>query len=370
VSDWTVHRLRRGEVHVTRAEHVYPTLDPGSVSLVISDGPYGVGKAAWDRQRGEDGLREWYRPHVEAWGRVCAPAASVYVWGTDDSASALRGLMREHGWTRNCRVTWHKPSAQSLASELEAMRGWADVTEVCDFYTREPDDTARCGAMLVQYAAGGDDRNWIREWLASEWDATGLRRRDADAAIGANGMAGHYFGRSQWALPTWEAYVRLAEYAAERGAARDRAYFVHPVCVDARASWEHLRSEWEHLRAEYEARRYPFAHPVGVGNVWSEPAVAGTDRLRGPDGVALHPCQKPLTFYDRIVRASSRPGDLVLEPFGGTLRAAVAIERLPEREARRYVCVEPDEDGRGYVPAVLATMGYAEAAVVEQVTLW
>jgi site-specific DNA-methyltransferase (adenine-specific) len=367
MSDWTVHRLRRGEVHVTRAERVYPTLDPGSVSLVISDGPYGMAKAAWDRQRGEEGLREWYRPHVEAWGRVCAPAASVYVWGTDDSASALRGLMREHGWTRYGRITWDKGVA-SLAGKIDttAMRGWADVTEVCDFYVRDPFDAPTCGGTLVQYAAGGDDRNWIRDWLASEWKDTGLTMNDARAALGCapkSGLPGHYFGRSQWSLPTWEAYARLAEYAAERGAARDRPYFVHPVCVDARASWEHLR-------AEYEARRYPFAHPVGVGNVWSEPAVAGTDRLRGPDGVALHPCQKPLTFYDRIVRASSRPGDLVLEPFGGTLRAAVAIERLPEREARRYICVEPDEDGRGYVPAVLATMGYAEAAVVEQVTLW
>ena len=125
----------------------------------------------------------------------------------------------------------------------------------------------------------------------------------------------------------------------------------------------------------------------GCGNVWPYRLVGGSDALSAerlhtgrivagksalhPDCLeVLHPCQKPLAFSDRIIRASSRPGDLVLEPFGGTLRAAVACERMPEREARRYVCVEPDEDGRGYVPAVLATMGYAEAAVVEQVTLW
>lgn len=351
---WERHELRRGVVHVTCAEHVYPTLEPGSVSLIISDGPYGMRKAAWDRQRGEDGLRAWYRPHVEAWGRVCAPAASVYVWGTDDSASALRPLMREAGWARAVRVTWDKGvAAMAGKSNTTALRSFFDVTEVCDVYQRDTITPPTCAATTVQYAAGSDDRNWIRLWLASEWEATGLPRRAADVAMATNDMARHFFSASQWALPTWENYLRLAEYAAEHGAPRVRPYFVHPEASDARASWEHLR-------AEYEAKRVPFFHPIGVGNVWSAPTVAGTERLSGPGGEALHPCQKPLAFYDRIIRASSRPGDLVLEPFGGTLRAAVACERMPERDARRYVCVEPDEDGRGYVPAVLASMGYAE----------
>ena len=47
----------------------------------------------------------------------------------------------------------------------------------------------------------------------------------------------------------------------------------------------------------------------------------------------------------------------------------MTCERMPERDARRYVCIEPDEDGRGYVPAVLATMGYGETDP-EALTLW
>ncbi len=80
------------------------------------------------------------------------------------------------------------------------------------------------------------------------------------------------------------------------------------------------------------------------------------ERLRSEAGDALHPCQKPLAFYDRMIRASSRPGDLVLEPFGGTLRAAVAIERFKAAEARRYICIEPDEDGRNYIAAALKSL--------------
>ena len=49
-----------------------------------------------------------------------------------------------------------------------------------------------------------------------------------------------------------------------------------------------------------------------------------------------------------------------LEPFGGTCRMAVAAEQIARRspeEARRYVCIEADEDGRDYVPAVLRSLG-------------
>ena len=130
------------------------------------------------------------------------------------------------------------------------------------------------------------------------------------------------------------------------------------------------------------SRRNRRGNACQYGNVWrcavSGSASLTSERIRtgrrvaskaGSDGTrpeSAHPCQKPVTFYDRIIRASSRPGDLVLEPFGGTLRAAVACETMPADEARRYVCIEPDEDGRGYVPAALADLHRRTAAP----TLW
>jgi hypothetical protein len=65
----------RGRIFKARAEQVYPLLEPGSVSLVLSDGPYGMSKAAWDRMKPRD-LPEWYGPHIEAWGPVCGKSAT------------------------------------------------------------------------------------------------------------------------------------------------------------------------------------------------------------------------------------------------------------------------------------------------------
>ena len=40
------------------------------------------------------------------------------------------------------------------------------------------------------------------------------------------------------------------------------------------------------------------------------------------------PTQKPLALYERIIKASSNPGDLVLDPFAGCATTPVAAERL------------------------------------------
>ena len=362
------HASDRGTIYRARAEHVYPTIAPGSVELVISDGPYWCAKAAWDRFKNWSAFRAWYEPHVEAWGRVCAPSATVYLWGTQRSVRELVPVMEAAGWSYGPTVTWLKENPQAQKGH-DAARCWLDFTETCDVWTRcaiESDSPTGPGT-LAAHAAGADERNWIRVWLRSEWfDGAGLTMDQARTALGVafnSGLPSHFFSRSQWQLPTWDRYQQLAAYAAQHGPPRERPYFVHPDAPTLGTTFEHLRAEFEHLRAthdhlraEYEAARRHFVHPVGVGNVWTHPQVAGAERLRGLDGKTLHPCQKPLAFYDRIIRASSRPGSLVLEPFGGTCRAAVACEVLPADEARRYICIEPDEDGRDYLAAVVASL--------------
>ena len=55
-----------------------------------------------------------------------------------------------------------------------------------------------------------------------------------------------------------------------------------------------------------------------------------------------YPTQKPLALYERIVRASSNPGDIVLDPFAGCATTAVVAQRL----RRNWVAI--DIEGEGY----------------------
>ena len=378
----TIHPLRRGEIHHARAEQVYPTLDKGSVSLAIIDGPYNMRKAEWDKFPSWEAFQDYYRAHIAAFDRVMAPSATVYLWGSDESEGYLRLPMREAGWTYRGRIIWDKGGSKEDIGK-DGMRRWADWTEVCGMYVRNEWEIDTCAGQQIAEAAGSDDRNPVTEFFAEERQASGMSRKELaqhfPSATGkitgcvANWELGYNF-------PTWEVWQTAAAAMRAEGIPRHRPYLVHPTIWNSdedgeqylrasydhlrasydhlRAEYDHLRAEYDHLRAEYEAARYPFTHPMGVGNVWRHGQVSGMERLRSEAGDALHPCQKPLAFYERMIRASSRPGDLVLEPFGGTCRAAVAIERLPAEEARRYVCIEPDEDGRDYIAAVLKSLRF------------
>lgn len=325
-------------------------LPEGCASLAVLDGPYGVGRAEWDRIPRGGCLADLYRPHLEAVGRVCGLSATVYVWNTAAGWAELHAEMLQRGWAFASLIVWDKGDGFMAGKcDVKGLRGWYDVTEVCGVYQREAWAPAQAAGATIAYAAGADARNWIRPWLADEWRAAGLRNADADRVLGTRGMAGHYFGASQWALPTWEAYQTLAAEAQRVGPARARPYF----CLDGLTE----RASYDHLRAEYEASRPAFACPLGVSNVWRAPTVAGAERLRGPGGQTLHPCQKPLAFAERIIRASSRPGDTVWVPFGGTLRELVAAEQMARAEpaeARRVLTCELNADGVDYIGPALA----------------
>ena len=49
----------------------------------------------------------------------------------------------------------------------------------------------------------------IREYMRNALKEAGRTAADIDRLLGTNGMAGHYFGESQWALPTAVAYEKM-----------------------------------------------------------------------------------------------------------------------------------------------------------------
>ena len=53
-----------------------------------------------------------------------------------------------------------------------------------------------------------------------------------------------------------------------------------------------------------------------------------------------HPTQKPEALLERIIRASSNPGDIVLDPFSGTFTTAAMAVRL----GRIGIGIELNED--------------------------
>ena len=91
----------------------------------------------------------------------------------------------------------------------------------------------------------------------------------------------------------------------------------------------------------------PYKTTKVPGNVWEFPRV----RYRMPE-YEDHPTQKPEALLERVIRASTKPGDMVLDPFGGTFTTAAVAKRL----GRKAISIERE---RSYVAIGLRRLGLA-----------
>ena len=83
-----------------------------------------------------------------------------------------------------------------------------------------------------------------------------------------------------------------------------------------------------------EARRAHLSKGKYATNLWRIPSLKGSSKEK-----VGHPSQKPLALIERIVRACSAPGELVIDPFLGSGTTAVAAQNL----GRCWIGIEKDE---------------------------
>ncbi|MDX3972852.1 site-specific DNA-methyltransferase [Shinella sp.] len=78
---------------------------------------------------------------------------------------------------------------------------------------------------------------------------------------------------------------------------------------------------------------------VQMRSDWLFPICNGGERLKGADGKKVHPTQKPEALLARILMASSKPGDVVLDPFFGSGTTGAVAKRL----GRHFVGIEREQ---------------------------
>ncbi len=70
---------------------------------------------------------------------------------------------------------------------------------------------------------------------------------------------------------------------------------------------------------------------------WTIPLCTGSERLKS-DGAKVHPTQKPEMLLYRVLMSSSKPGDVVLDPFFGTGTTGAMAKKLH----RHFIGIERD----------------------------
>ena len=78
---------------------------------------------------------------------------------------------------------------------------------------------------------------------------------------------------------------------------------------------------------------------VQMRSDWLFPICTGNERLKDEKGVKIHPTQKPEALLARVMLSSTKPGDVVLDPFFGSGTTGAVAKRL----GRHFVGIEREQ---------------------------
>jgi site-specific DNA-methyltransferase (adenine-specific) len=301
-------------VECCRAEAMCDALPNSCIDLIVTDHPYhGVKDHDWDNEHEtETAFLDWTRGMVRRYQRILKTNGSLYVFASPDMGARVECVVRESMRVLT-NIRWEKDAGFHKTSEKEALRSPFPASETIVFAEQFGADNMAKGE--AGYGAKCDElRGFVFEPLRAYLDGerAGLSVRvvaenyqKVTGSRTVTGMAGHWFGRVQWALPTAENYTWLRALFNANGG-------------------NHLAREYEDLRREYEDLRRPFnvSAQVPYTDVWHHKTVGAYD--------GKHPCEKPRDMAEDIINASSRPGAVVADFFAGSgvfLAEAVRLGR-------------------------------------------
>jgi site-specific DNA-methyltransferase (adenine-specific) len=313
-------------IHDGDCLHVMRGMADNSVDAIVTDPPYFKVKGdAWDRQWDKPTqFLAWLDTIAEQWQRLLKPNGSLYCFASPRMAARVECQMAERFNVLN-RICWAKGGGNAKSG------GW---------WAQQSKETMRTFFPESEYIVKGEAgyvnkcdelRGFVfeplRAYLDSERQRACVTPRQVNEYTKTQ-MAGHWFTRVQWALPTATHYSAIRDLFDSTG-----GQYLRREYEDLRREYEDLRREYEDLRREYEDLRRPFSVTADVPytDVWTFPTV---QHYKGK-----HPCEKPLAMMEHIIRASTRPGAVVLDCFAGSGATGEACISL----GREFVGIEKDQ---------------------------
>ena len=259
--------------------------------------------------------------------RVLAPTGSIYLHCDDTAGAYLRTAMDAVFGRRNFRneIVWRRATSHN-----------------------DPGRYGRITDSILYYA--GDGATWNGEAIATPKDeaqlAAAYPSRDARGRYRADNMTGPGHGAASgspstrpwgrydvhargrvWSVPKTGAYAEWIERAVIPGYRAIEGVHERLDALDAAGLIHHPKTGfWPGLKRYAAADRGNQPQ-----NLFLEPS--GFTNFSGGKERVGYPTQKPLALLERIVRASSNEGDMVLDPFCGCATACVAAEKLERQWA-------------------------------------
>ena len=277
-----------------------------SVSLILTDPPYHATKKRniyGDTAFAEDkDYLEWMAEFAAEWGRVLRPNGSLFCC-CDSSMSARLDVLFSKDFNVLSHIVWTKPNDPGFDGwkgkmKKEALRQWYPHSE------------------RILFAEPAVEGNLFRSpfalFLKNARKQAGLSMHQLTAKIGAHGKVNHGGAVSNWEdgrnTPSREQYEKMRHALLETGKIAAMPPYedvIRPFVMDASKEFT---------------------------DVWTFPSVRP---YRGK-----HPAEKPAALLEHAIEATTYPGDIVLDCFGGSGSTALAALKLK----RRAVALEIESD--------------------------
>ena len=230
--------------------------------------------------------------------RILKSTGSIYLH-CDDTAGAYLKILMDGIWGADkCRgqIVWKRNSANNAGDSYGRIADWIL------YYIKEIDFT-------WNQPYGGISENELKEYRNT--DSDGRRYKGNDLTAPSNNASRQFTWRGATPKPP-----RGWAYSLEKLEELWQSGLIHTK-KDGTPS----------LRGH---KKYLDEHPgAKVQNIWTDiQRIGNTAKER-----TSYPTQKPLTLLDRIIKASSNPGDMVLDPFCGCATTLVAADRLGRKWA-------------------------------------
>jgi adenine-specific DNA-methyltransferase len=290
------------------------TMPDNSVDLIATDPPYHRVKMdeAWDRQHKTAGdFLAWLDTALAQFARILKPNGSLYLFASPRMAARVEVTVGERFNVLN-HIVWKKEGGTwaNLADKEILRQFFADSERIIFAEHYGADNIAKGEAG---YAAKCDElRGFVfeplRAYLDGERKRAGVPHRLVIADLGMTGHDSHFFSQVQWKLPLPEQYEKMRQIFSNRN-----------------HGGQYLQRPYEELRTEYEELRRPFTVSADVPytDVWTFPTARAY--------AGKHSCEKPLSLMEHIVKASSKQGTTVFDPFMGSGTTGVAAVKLGRR---------------------------------------
>ncbi len=241
----------------------------------------------WDfKWRTEEDYRNWCREWFLEIERVCKRSASLYLFGYLRNLVHLFHDIIDLGFEFRQEIIVDKGMKSIAGRKTSTYKQFPNTTETIFFFVY-------------------DAKPAIRACLLERAKELGLNAKTINARLGVKANGG-----GVWSLYTGDNI--LAQ-------------------VPTSEMWGRLEAVLDFTAPE-DLKGFIFEPQMGLTNVWQDIDFYAEERI--------HRTQKPLRLIERLIQASSRPGQVVLDPFAGSGSTAVAARAL----GRHSISIEIDAE--------------------------